>query len=170
MFVEKPEPTPEMLAKAEALEAEAKRSRQRAEESFQRSDTDGFLSQWASNIGAEKDCANAAILRNGGCSTFPVLCDADGNVLATREHSFPDFNRPWLTVYRWKLPREYADKCGRKWVPVGEKSRVQKQLGLHEETRWFRAEARITTGNRKSTGLSGCANAYVATFQADDSE
>jgi hypothetical protein len=41
-------------------------------------------------------------------------------------------------------------------------------MGLHEESRWFPAIAKITTGGRKSTGLSGCANAFVAVFKVGE--
>lgn len=167
---EAPKPTAEQLAKITKLETEAKECRQRSEESFRRSDTDGFLSQWASDITAELNDRKVQLLKTGGYSQFPVLCDDAGNVLATKIFEFADRFRPeWTgaTVKRWRLPDELAAKHGRKWIPVCslKESRIQKQLGLHEESRWFPAYAKITTGNRKSTGLAGCANAFVAVFK-----
>lgn len=162
MLIEAPKPTAEQLAEIERLETEAKRSRVLAEESFQRSDTDGFLSQWAHNITADKNRNQIEILRNGGYAEFPVLVDADDNVVADKIYSFPNKFRGYGNVERWRLPDDLAAKVGRRWIPTAGysgKSRIQKQLGLHESTRWFPAEAKIC-GN--GTGLSGCANAYVA--------
>jgi len=169
-----PAPSPEHLAEIARLEANAQDQRRRSQESFDRCDTDGFLSQWANDIGAELNARKAELLRNGGYARFRVLCDAAGNVVADRIHEFADRYAPeWsnATVKRWRLPDDLAAKHGRKWVPVAGysgKSRVQKKLELHEEDRWFRAYAKITTPRgAKSTGLAGCANAYVGTFRAD---
>lgn len=169
MFKNAPAPTAEMLAKIEELEASAKRQLEAKEASFERCDTDGFLSQWASGIGADKDRASIQILKQGGCATFPVLCDAEGNVIATKIWVFENTFAGYGYTKSWKVD---AVKYGRKWVPVSGysgKSRVQKQLGLHEEFRWFPAYAKITTPlGAKSTGLGGCANAYVGTFKKDE--
>jgi hypothetical protein len=172
MLTEKPAPTAEQIAKAAKIRANAAASRERAEESFRRCDTDGFLSQWANQIGAQKDEAQAVILDNGGYAQFPVLCDAEGSVVADRIHKFANKFATWKTTQSWRLPDDLAAKLGRKWVPVSgysHKSRVQAALGLHEESRWFPAYAAITTGGAKSTGLGGCANAYVSTFKEGES-
>ena len=164
-YTEAPTPTEAQKAKAAELRGENKRKLQAEEESFQRSDTDGFLSQWALSIGANKDRENARILDNGGCATFPVLV-FEGEDLAHKLYEFADRHAPnqWdnPVVYRWRLPDALAERLGRKWIPTGSKSRLQKQLGLKEELRWFPAVAIITCGRRKSTGLAGAANAYVA--------
>ena len=169
-FAEAPKPTEAQVAKAAELRAQAIDNLRREEESFQRCDTDGFLSQWALNIGADKLRRQASLLDNGGCATFPVLVYGD-EVVATKVYAFPNKHRPdyWNDPqdYKWRLPDELAEKLGRKWIPVGERSKVQKQLGLHEEMRWFPAYVEITTGGRKNTGLSGCANAYVAVFKKE---
>jgi hypothetical protein len=176
MFLtEAPAPTAEQIAQIEALTAEGKRALEMKEESFQRCDTDGFLSQWASGITADLNREKANLLKTGGYSQFPVLCDAEGKVLASKIYRFADKFRPdqWNApmVRKWKLSDEDAAKYGRKWIPVAGysgKSRIQKQMGLHEESRWFPAIAKITTGGRKSTGLSGCANAFVAVFKVGE--
>jgi hypothetical protein len=96
--------------------------------------------------------------------------------VAHKVHVFADtfapdqWNHP--VVRKWRLPGDLAAAAGRTWVPVAglKASRVQKQLGLHEEDRWFPAYAKITTGRKKSTGLGGCANAYVAVFKEGTDE
>lgn len=172
-FDEAPKPNAKQLAELERMKAEAKRQRQSAEDSFQRSDTDGFLSQWASQIGAELNDAKAKLLENGGCATFNVLMHGD-RVVADKVYTFADrfapdhWNNP--VVRKWKLPPDLASQLGRTWVPYGDTSKVQKQLGLRQVLKWFPAEAKITTGGRKSTGLSGCANAFVAVFKLGTEE
>ena len=58
------------------------------------------------------------------------LVDGDGNVVA--------YEKVWKAFERqpakemWKLPRAQAERLGRWNIPAGEKSRVQKQLGLRE--------------------------------------
>jgi hypothetical protein len=157
MLIEKPAPTAEMLAEAARLEAEAARKLAAREESFARCDTDGFLSQWAHDIGAQRDERQAKLLRNGGHASFPVLCDAEGRVLCDHQHRFTN---PYdhSIERRWRLPDDVAERLGRKWIPCGAKSRVQAKLGLHEESRWFPARAAIMGSGR---GLSGCASAFV---------
>ena len=160
----KPKPTAEQLAQAEKLDAEVKRKREREEESFQRCDTDGFLSQWALSIGAERDALDAKILRNGGHATFPVLCDKDGNVIADKVHQFKNkYN--YGTDYKWRLSAEDEKKYGRRWIPRGCRSRIQKKLELHEETRWMPAKAAILGSG---TGLSGASSCFVAKVKLSD--
>lgn len=65
--------------KAQELEAEAKIREDRSRESFERVDTDGFLSQWASDITARKLRVQADIERAGGVQEFPALFDLEGN-------------------------------------------------------------------------------------------
>lgn len=173
-FDTKPTPTAEQIAEAKELRDYGRKYRQDAEDSFQRSDTDGFLSQWASNIGAQKNDANATLLENGGCAQFPVLV-YEGQVVADKIYEFADkFNPSIYTpafVERWKLPEDLAVKLGRKWIPTGSKSKVQKQLGLHEELRWFPAVAIITVPRgQRSTGLGACAVAYVRVVKKGEEE
>jgi hypothetical protein len=161
-----PAPTPDQLAEIDCLAASVQSMRKSAEESFQRSDTDGFLSQWALGLSASRDRRQMEILRNGGHVRVRVLCDADGNVVSSHTRMFPAFNAPWLTRRVWDLGRESRDCGERRWVPVGERSRVQKQMGLHEEFRWVPGYAKITApiGAR---GLGGCDSAYVGEFRSD---
>lgn len=167
MRAEPPKPTAAQIAKAAALRQTAIDRKRREEESFQRCDTDGFLSQWALSIGAQRDEANAKILDNGGYARFPVLCDADGNVIADREFRFENPHPVGFGVlvsYSWKLTGKYVDQCGRRWIPSGPRSRIQKKLGLHEETRWFPAVAEI---HAPGTGMAGAASASVRVVRMD---
>lgn len=68
---------------AEELREQAKAKDARAEESFQSCDTDGFLSQWASRLGADFDREQANIVERGG-AIFPALFDLEGNLVKAK--------------------------------------------------------------------------------------
>lgn len=165
-----PKPNAAQLAEIERLEAEAKAALRRREESFERCDTDGFLSQWASGMTAQLNREKIQLLRNGGYARFPVLCDADGNVIADRVHVFANTFAGYGSVEKWRLPADLADKVGRTWIPragYSGKSRIQKQLGLHEEDRFFPAYAEIYSAGK---GLGGCASATVRIYRKQMAE
>ena len=67
----------------EQLREQAKMKNASAEESFDRCDTDGFLSQWASRLGADFDMMKADILERGG-AVFPALFDLEGNIVKAK--------------------------------------------------------------------------------------
>lgn len=155
-------PTPEMLAEADRLEADAKRHRQSREESFQRCDTDGFLSQWADGINARLDERRASLLRAGGKSTFPGLYHGTRRVNAKLIER-PSF-KGWGTDLVWLLADTEATRYGRRFIPHGNSSKVQRSLGLRERQEWAEARAEIMGGGR---GLSGCASAFVGVERTD---
>lgn len=88
-----------------------------AHDSFERSDTDGALSQWASGINAAKERALANLAEAGGMADFRALLDLDGNLVPARIIS---------TTYgsRWAIFAS-ADDANRhgapvvEWLPVG---------------------------------------------------
>lgn len=55
------------------------------EASFERCDTDGFVSQWAHGMMAEEHRLAAQIEENGGKWQFRALFDLDGNMVAAKE-------------------------------------------------------------------------------------
>lgn len=65
---------------ADDFRAEAAAHRQEAADSFERCDTDGFLSQWASGINARLADAKARIAESGGKASFErvILERTDG--------------------------------------------------------------------------------------------
>jgi hypothetical protein len=66
------------------LRAEAARHDQAAADSFERCDTDGFMSQWASGLTASKLRLEASIQEKGGKHEFPALFDLDGELVAAK--------------------------------------------------------------------------------------
>lgn len=144
-----------MTQTAAELRAKAAAAEQEAYDSFERCDTDGFISQWAHGLSATRDRTQAEILENGGVSEFWGLYECDRRVKARLIDG--KFGMSWL------LSDEEADKFGRRFIPVGDNSRVQKKLGLSERKELAPAEAVITG---QGYGLSG--SAWVTTVRTGD--
>lgn len=169
---------------AEELRAEADRCQQSAAESFERCDTDGFLSQWASGITARQYNMQARIAEAGGTARFAGLFNAAGERVKAKLVEVPSFQH-FGTESKWLLLDE-ADKA-LVWVPrsgclymhchveadrtvldeapsgPSPRSKMAK-MGLHEELESAPAEAAIGGSGR---GLSGCANAHVYIKRTD---
>lgn len=63
---------------SEVLRAEAAAADAEAAASFERCDTDGFVSQWASGLTAQQRRMEADLADNGGLAEFPQLTTLDG--------------------------------------------------------------------------------------------
>lgn len=169
----------ELMTAAEHREAAAK-AEQSAADSFERSDTDGFLSQWASGLSAQKHRLAAEIAENGGKDEFPGLFDAAGRRVKAKIVKVVDqyrgFGRErkelWLVLdandkaMHW-VPRQSS----RRWVQdeglgnghmeegiAPSKRSKMYGLGLHEGMEEAPAEAFI---DGVGHGLSGRAWASV---------
>ena len=70
--------------KAEAKREEAAKHDRDAAESFERCDTDGFLSQWASGINAERKRMEADLIEAGGFGEIVCLIDESGEIVPAR--------------------------------------------------------------------------------------
>lgn len=55
-----------------------------AQESFERSDTDGFMSQWAHGVMAQRERLAADIAEDGGRAMFLALFDTNGNLVPAK--------------------------------------------------------------------------------------
>jgi hypothetical protein len=76
----------------------AREDRQRAADSWERSDTDGFLSQWASGIMADAyDLAAELVEELAGDTTETALFDLDGNLLEARQVE-TRYGMSWLVL------------------------------------------------------------------------
>lgn len=65
-------------------EEKAKKHEQDKQDSFDRCDTDGFVSQFASGINGQLERTRAEIERNDGLAEFDILVDAEGNKVNAR--------------------------------------------------------------------------------------
>lgn len=141
---------------AAGLREEADHLDAKAEESFDRSDTDGFLSQWALNTCAAEKRLEAQIIEQGGQAEFPALFDkATGERVRAKLVDVPGY-QGWNRVSKW-IVLDRNDKAVH-WVPAfkaGPRSRLF-QLGLEEGREMAPAKATLSGGNGR--GLSGAVN------------
>lgn len=123
----------------------------RRNESFDRCDTDGFLSQWADGIHANLCERKAELAANGALSTFTGLYrKADGKRIRAKKID-SRFGTCWAIVG--------ADgRFTGQFFPTGPNSRKQRQAGLEERPETAQAKALIVGEGR---GLSGRAWAAI---------
>ena len=149
---------------AAALRDMADERRRRSEESFQRCDTDGFLSQWASDITARMFDLQAEVAESGGRWIFPGLYDG-GRRIAAKVIRVKCFNAPWKTERKWFLRDDEVATYGRRFIPAGGNSRVRKGLGIEERDELAPAVAEIVGSG---TGLSGAASCSAVVVRKGD--
>lgn len=125
------------------LRAKAAQAEQNREDSFERSDTDGFLSQWAHGMNAQLYRVQAEILEDGGQSWFQAIMDIDGNEVPSRlidgqygtcfalvdaDGKFTGTFLPWRFTERskwhkmgYRIGQVLAPAKARMWAPKGAK-------------------------------------------------
>lgn len=109
----------EREAEAQALEAQAVRKNQDKADSFDRCDTDGFMSQWASGLGADKARLEADLVRAGGLMETRALFDLDGNLAST--HNFQRKNQYSFTMDEvWRMNDEFVANGGKRFITLSE--------------------------------------------------
>ena len=143
---------------AQTKRDEAAKLRQQAHDSFDRCDTDGFLSQWASNLNARLKEHEAELIENGGRDVFPGLYEKEGRRIAAKFIS-------GQYGFVWLLRDDEAEKFGRRFIPASEKSKVRKTLGMVIRREKVPARAKISG---KGKGLSGAACCQVITYRTGD--
>lgn len=155
-----------MSAEADRLREQAAQHERDRQDSWERSDTDGFLSQWASGLNAQLDRRKADILDADGMSTFRGLFDREtGQRVRARiievadRYSFVEgATKPlWLVL-------DSNDEAVY-WLPAykgdSKRSKLWK-LGFEERDEEAPAAAKIAGRGR---GLSG--SAWVTTYRTD---
>ncbi len=148
------------MKSASDYRAEAQACRDRAEESFERCDTDGFLSQYCSVISARLADRRAKILDNDGMASFTGLYEGERRVKAKMLNG--TYGHYWLLH---EDEAELVAARGKPFLPTGSNSRVLKKLGLAERSELAPAWA-DTAGN--GTGLASVANVYIETYRTGD--
>lgn len=165
---------------AEEHREKARDAYDRAAESFERSDTDGFLSQWASGMTGDLHRLAAELIEDGGKSSFAGLFDAQGRRIKAKTVEVPDRFKGYGTKSLWLvldandraivwLPRQYARRVDPKTGEIIEDAKPNPrskmaQLGLHEAYEDAPAVAKVVGSGK---GLAGAANARVAAVRAD---
>jgi len=160
-----PAGTPAQLAQAAQLRAEGARHAQEREASFDRCDTDGFLSQWASGLSSSLAQRQAQLLEQGGTDTFLGLFHrATGSRVVARLVEQPDRFAGYGTVLVWTVLAKRGRRVDQ-WVPHSKGTKASKMFKLGYEIREERAPAEAFM-NGQGTGLSG--TAWVAVRRTDD--
>jgi hypothetical protein len=132
---------------------------QRAGESFERSDTDGFLSQWASGITARLHEVQAEIARNGGKAQFVALFNLSGERIRARVIR-SRYGLCWMLLNdKDEATGEFAPYRPRNPLTLAKK-------GYREDLEWAPAAACLDTP-KGARGLGGAASVYVKVYRTD---
>lgn len=147
-------------ADAEAVERHTQKGRKHhddREESFQRCDTDGFVSQWASGLTGSLEQQRARLSSHDHQNVFRVLVDADTGELASTK-CVEVFNRfaGFGTVDRWVVTKPKGERD----VWLTDYKRPENFVKKGYRLAWATAKAYARLDG-KGTGLSG--HAWVAT-------
>ena len=104
-------------------EEAARTARQDVQTSFDRSDTDGFVSQWASGVTAQQHELEAEVLARGGTWDFPVLT-RDGALVPARIIE-TKFGAKWAVfASAADAQKQSGEITG--WVALGDKALARK--------------------------------------------
>jgi hypothetical protein len=123
-----------------------------AHESFERCDTDGFASQWASGIMGDVDRLAAKIAEDNGYHRFPALFDRNGTLVDAWE-----VNGKFGWVWKVSSPDGSVS-----WFNESHAQDWRKRIKANARKGYFVGSvllpARATTGGGSGTGLSGACN------------
>lgn len=117
---------PKRIAK---LREEAAQRDKDAQESYERSDTDGAMSQWAAGLGADKRRMEADLMEKGGKTEFNALFDKKGNLVPAKQVTVADRYRPGHTKTAWVVlsdPND-VDSSPKEWINESSSSDLKKQ-------------------------------------------
>ena len=121
-------------AKANEFNQSSSDASQRARDSFDRCDTDGYLSQWAQGETSQLDRAKEDLCRNEGLHSFVGLYLNDRRIKAKEILVTDQFTGNKKSV--WLLhDDEKVNVCGKKFLPHnngGGRSRILNAFGLKE--------------------------------------
>lgn len=151
------------MTTAKEYREKAEELRRRSRESWERSDTDGCVTQWCSDWGAREADARAALVEAGKLGRFVGLYEGDRRVAAKLVRGrFPEWNPKQV----WLLREDERERFGRDFIPLGrKKSRVQKDLGLAERAELAPAWVKL---DGRGTGLSSLTTLHLRYYRTGD--
>lgn len=143
---------------AQEYREDASQHEQEARDSFERCDTDGFVSQWASGLNGQVARANARIAEAGGIATFTQtrLVTLDGEATDARR-----VNTRFGTRWRLDSTDEWLP-----YMPVRESTLGKRGYREIEVAEVATAKA-IVDSPSGARGLSGATQCYVRTIRTD---
>lgn len=133
---------------------------QEEHDSFERCDTDGFISQHCSSLNGRLAGVRADIIENDGKSIFVGLYQGDRRVVAKIIET--KFGSAWLLD---DSEAEIINSRGKKFLPTGSKSRVLSALGLKERKELAPAWACHSGEGR---GFSGLSSVRISVYRTGD--
>lgn len=145
--------------------AQAAKNFDAAAESFERSDTDGFLSQWANNLAGTRHLLEAELAEKNGKSEFLALFDLEGNPVPAKLIS-TRYGTAWLLLAS-------DDPCGdTKGIVGNPTARKPERRAATLARKGYRvgfvnARARVGTIGGNGTGLSGAVSVQYSILRAD---
>jgi hypothetical protein len=149
--------TPDM-EKAEKLLARAQQSERNKHESFERSDTDGFLSQWSCGLAADKYRMEAHVAKCEGRAPLEVLVStATGEIVSTKLFTFPNRFAHWKSTMTWLV----SNVPGVKWVTNFRNSKRFASKGLELRFAPLPAFVSYTDPLDKRTAAKGLGMAHA---------
>jgi hypothetical protein len=97
--------TPAAVEAQKVKQAAAAASIAAERESFERCDTDGFVSQWCHSLSSVKSEREAEVALHGGCAAFQCLVDAEtGELRSTKRYILPNRFAGYGSVTKWCVP------------------------------------------------------------------
>jgi len=106
---------------AEQWREQASASKRREAESWDRSDTDGFMSQWASGLMAREYELCASLAEDGGMTTTRALFDAETGEVASTHFAYGQWGGYWV------LNDEATAKYGKRFLNESKAATGEKQ-------------------------------------------
>jgi hypothetical protein len=151
----------DQLEKEQEAEWKASEHFRSAEESFDRCDTDGFLTQWAHGLNGRLEKRKAELARNGGMATFRGLYDRETGERVAAKLIEGRYG------YCWAFCDADGNFTGRflgdsKGTP---RSRMYRE-GFESRTEDAPANA-VLQGAKGATGLSGAHTVGVVVYRTD---
>ena len=150
------------MEKVQDLKDKAASYRQEAHDSFERCDTDGFLSQWANGLHARKCDLQSEIENRGGKSEFPALFDLEGNLVCAKLID-GRYGNCWALMTENKEDNGYGYVFTGKFISAFPARQSTMEKKGYREGRVLAPAVAVITG--KGTGLSG--HAWAAIVRKD---
>lgn len=153
-----------MNTTAEQHRAKAAAHDAAAATSFDRCDTDGFLSQWADGINARLESAKAELAEQGGTFEYICLFTTDGDVASTKQVRS-------RYGYGWLLNDAAAERYGRRFFNESSATDPARRHAANARKGFTLGSIRVrgyaaTVGG--GTGLAGAASVGVAILPVVD--
>lgn len=155
-----------MTASAQQHRDQAAEHERLSAESFARSDTDGFLTQWANDLAASRHRLEADLADNSGRWEFPALFDLDGQMVAAKLID-TRYGSAWLLLDTDDPESDSRGIVGRSTARKAARRRQTMEAKGYREG-IVRARARVTVvGGSDGTGLAGAASVRYGLVRAD---